>query len=499
MASISSVANFSMIDEAIAARYANDAISQMVCEDADVVKKFCKNRSCLKWKRDPKRQLWTRPLNFSTVKCNTEADCKGVDTFFQPHCILNPETNQKLCAYDPKFFGGTCQIATPEKCGEYSKTPYVCDENNMNCELGENTQYWEWHPTEKIKCDEKAPCFSRNSKCNADGTCTCTNDDECGGTAKCVNGVCTGGGRCVYGNYLLRQWCENPKSRCQANEDGSYPEECAGGPNARGVTDVPPYAYDTSSGKCFITQPYCENFDRDFNGRRCSRNSQCRPDEICHAGYCTGPDSKCVKRPTDIVLEMTVGRTTGRIFSKVFGADGLKDLFTDPVAWGKRWSCDKFAAELFDEMRSWLDDSIKNMPPRIEVLVDPRLVRQKEIVSMSYIEGIPLYFLVWGIGAKNRTPTLGFLSTHLQSRFPHLLHPHDDENGMLYLHMKWADLRKEDTVLKRLYVVSAHGAKFSSTMVQYITSRLTPDERENLERIIKSYESSGPSTHNFFA
>lgn len=51
-------------------------------------------------------------------------------------------------------------------------------------------------------------------------------------------------GKCVYGNFLLKRWCTEPEER----RDESVP----------GVTDVHPFDYDESTGKCSISKDYCE-------------------------------------------------------------------------------------------------------------------------------------------------------------------------------------------------------------------------------------------------
>lgn len=65
-------------------------------------------------------------------------------------------------------------------------------------------------------------------------------------------------GKCVYGNVILRKWCELPTERRLES--------------VAGVTDVHPFDYDASSGKCKISREYCErdmqaSFMMDENGR----------------------------------------------------------------------------------------------------------------------------------------------------------------------------------------------------------------------------------------
>ena len=65
-------------------------------------------------------------------------------------------------------------------------------------------------------------------------------------------------GKCVYGNFVLRKWCESPVERRRDVVPG--------------VTDVHPFAYDEHTGKCSISREYCErdmqaSFKIDDRGR----------------------------------------------------------------------------------------------------------------------------------------------------------------------------------------------------------------------------------------
>jgi hypothetical protein len=52
------------------------------------------------------------------------------------------------------------------------------------------------------------------------------------------------GGKCVWGNSPLMQWCKYPPYRRTES--------------VRGVTDVPPFEYKSDLGTCWITKPYCD-------------------------------------------------------------------------------------------------------------------------------------------------------------------------------------------------------------------------------------------------
>ena len=56
-------------------------------------------------------------------------------------------------------------------------------------------------------------------------------------------------GTCIIGNIASRKWCEVPKSRAKPGDPG-YKEQ----------TQVPPFHYDESNGKCEMTPAYCEHF-----------------------------------------------------------------------------------------------------------------------------------------------------------------------------------------------------------------------------------------------
>ena len=339
------------LDVGLAYAFAQDQIEHTMCTDPEVVRTFCKDKgNCIRWRPQPERQLWNKPRAYSDVVCKTDADCSEVSAQ-TPYCTL-AENGVKLCAYDPVvnrdiFNTGTCEIVSQSKCEEFSKSPYVCNETKTDCPLSEDLdmRYYEWHTTDLMKCDpEKSPCpGGANSRCLPSGECTCKTDADCLGTAYCQPSdktpgekVCKGGGRCVFGNHVLREWCENPKSRCvptpapdakECKVDGDcpsgkscfrkkcvgpadYPTECKGSGSAPGMTNVPPFYYHKHTGKCFMTAPYCERHVLDFglaDGRKCTTDNDCTPvswsadewknffskDSICASGRCTGAPRKC--------------------------------------------------------------------------------------------------------------------------------------------------------------------------------------------------------------
>ena len=61
-------------------------------------------------------------------------------------------------------------------------------------------------------------------------------------------------GKCIFGNFALRKYCEDPHSR----KPGQF---------VPGVTNVPPFRYDASRGRCLMTKPYCKYMGVGFTER----------------------------------------------------------------------------------------------------------------------------------------------------------------------------------------------------------------------------------------
>lgn len=128
---------------------------------------------------------------------------------------------------------GKCVITTEKLCKHKSMTPFDSQGNELN----------------------GAPCAITDPKC--------LNDQVCGKNNKCYDKkpyLEFHDGKCVYGNFALRRWCQFPWSR---GESGRHPN-----------TGVPynPFNYNEHTGKCSISRDYCEqdmqtSFKVDEKGR----------------------------------------------------------------------------------------------------------------------------------------------------------------------------------------------------------------------------------------
>ncbi len=110
------------------------------------------------------------------------------------------------------------------------------------------------------------------------------------------------GGVCILGNPFFRRWCETPSSR----SDSSVP----------GETNVTPFAYDPSSGNCYVTKNYCEH------DMAIDCNDMTNPPDVCNTspqgvslGGCC--DSCHVPAGQAFVEDFITGRTIFRGLKKL--------------------------------------------------------------------------------------------------------------------------------------------------------------------------------------
>lgn len=128
---------------------------------------------------------------------------------------------------------GRCVIATEKLCKNKSVTPFDSRGNELN----------------------GFPCAKKDPKC--------PKGQLCGKNDKCYDKkpyLEFRDGKCVYGNFALRRWCQFPDSR---GESGRHPDT---------GTPYNPFDYNERSGKCSITREYCErdmqtSFKVDDRGR----------------------------------------------------------------------------------------------------------------------------------------------------------------------------------------------------------------------------------------
>jgi hypothetical protein len=476
--------SWTIVDLIAAMAYAKDQINYRKCKDPDILKKICPvgKTDCLVWKENTNNKLWVTPdLAVLDAVCKTDDDCK--DIYGAPQCLMDTIAGKKLCSFKPdKINSGTCNVATKELCDASSKLPYECDfkgnckliyedekckttddckkgkcEKGMcvcssdkdcaskKCEKGicqtyPTTSYVEWRPNTTCSVDE--PCIS-GMVCSNEGKCQCKEDGQCPGNGTCVDGVCTGG-RCVIGNWPLKQWCEQPKSRCQPNKDGKYPSMCKGSANAPGVTDVPAFAYNNNSGACHITKPYCDyykiNYEGGAGGAGCTKDSDCGDyTNTCHMakptdtiGICVGPNSDCYLSTGQKVGEFIVGATVYRYFkSDISGCHNQSDV--------KEGYEPKKLPEQLNKIFS-------SYPEKVVVKGDKKDMVARKMIYNNYIGKVSLYYIVWLDGTKG----VGIDASEVRKEFPKNVFKKDDRKVVM---VKKSDvIESGDQKLKKLYL-----------------------------------------------
>lgn len=466
-------------DIVAAMSYAKDQINFKKCKDPDILKKICPDgkTDCLVWKENTNDKLWTTPNLTTASVCKTDSDCDKV--YGAPQCLMDTIRGEKVCSFQPtEIKSGSCNVATKELCDKSSKLPYTCDsdnkckpiyepkkckkdgdckkgkckeghcvcsndedcdsnkcENNI-CQTPPSTHYVEWRPD--TTCSAKEPCPG-GLVCSNDGKCQCTKDGQCPGNGTCVDGVCTGG-RCILGNWPLKQWCENPPSRCKPDDDtGKYPPMCNGSSKAPGVVDVPAFEYNDQTGSCHITKPYCDYYKIDYEGGAggCTKDSDCGGDDYkqtCHkknatdtTGTCVGPNSDCKISSGQKVGEFIMGATIFRYFK-----DGRKCLF------GEGYEPKKLPHQI--------NTMFSEYPEKVVVKGDKRDMAARKLIFPNYIGKINLYYIVWTDGKKGS----GVDASEVRKEFPNNVFKKDDRKVVM---VKKSDvISSGDIKLKKLYL-----------------------------------------------
>ena len=444
--------------------YARDQVNFQKCKDQNILNKICPSGqpNCILWKENKNTQSWDAPSYRSEQECTADTDCTKV--LGGPNCVNDPYTGKKVCGFVPTVNSGTCVVNTEEFCLASSKIPYNCDtksctiitENqkcdndtmcknkkcnngfcscsspgdcdsnkcqNGICQSSPDTQYTEWRPN--ITCSESQPC-PYELTCSSDNKCEgCTKSEDCPGESTCESGVCTGG-RCILGNWALKQWCEQPLSRCQPNDDGTYPASCNGSSTSPGVTDIPPFAYNSKTGGCHITKKYCDYFGTNYNiTDTCTNDDDCDGGVngyFCVDGSCVGPTSDCNVSIGGKVGEFLVGKT---IFRWFFNGRQCHESY-EPK-----------------KLPQQLNDLFHSFPEKVVVKADQQDMINKKLIYKNYIGNISLYYIEW----KDKTKGTGVDASEVYKEFPNTVFK---QNGKKVVIVKKSDIK--DPKLKKLYL-----------------------------------------------
>lgn len=286
-----------------------------------------------------------------------------------------------------------------------------------------------------------------------------------------------GQGQCIFGNFMLRNYCENPASRRSGN--------------VAGVTDVPPFHYDVDSSSCQVSKDYCKYMGVGFT----PSNKEGLPD--CHEGWWQKQAEKFFGRT------LVRGLKSGK-FNK-FAWDIIKMGLTTPgpIAYYEIYKgieSGKYRDELgldrqntkpperedftpenpgyseysgnpgfVDFLKKIKNDIEKNMkiemekikkehssgeePPIVKGLIDENCIDEKVLIKSDFGgNGIGLYLIKWKIDVVNLELVdipiqLGFISKEIEKEYPQLVRKIDKKKYIIIL----PELTKNDRYIRRLY------------------------------------------------
>lgn len=152
--------------------------------------------------------------------------------------------------------------------GDSAHQMYPCPEGVSNCDYGhcragsrERCEELSQLPYDAVTGEDLPGERCESTPCPAGMTCIDTLDALGKSIKKCVLErpylewrPTETGGKCIFGNFAHRRWCTFPHQRRDKPEPG--------------VTDVPPFRYDSLTGKCHITPDYCKRMQVDYNGEK---------------------------------------------------------------------------------------------------------------------------------------------------------------------------------------------------------------------------------------
>jgi hypothetical protein len=371
--------------------YANDQVNKMKCEDPEIIENICgKDNTCIQWVEDQKERIYPYPSNYYLNTCDKDNDCtmgfckngkctcyKDTDCKNGLECIPNPDSPAELiCGYAPQSYSGHCKFTNAKACIDQGDLPYTCTDKTCMNKKDLSKSYTEWHIDPQTK-----------------------------------------EGKCVLGNFVLRQWCENPQSRCTIDKKtNSYPPGCTSGGDTPGVTDVPPFFYDINTSACYLTHDYCDHYGMHYNKDTCSSSADCPDGNYCYTpqnsvnSYCVGPDSNCYLSSGEKAAQFFLGRTLWYMFKK---GTICKENYTH----NPELTCSQ---------------------------ADPTHMKDKRLLRKNFGgPGIHLYIITWHSGKT----IVGFDGSEVEKVYPDMVENHPEGK---FICISKEDAKK-DKYVKRMY------------------------------------------------
>ena len=301
---------------------------------------------------------------------------------------------------------------------EYGKCLIVTEQECMNQSQVKITQKGDALPTNPCEKDDDCTGLTYDAICNT-GIKSCVPKKPYLEWRPGENGK---DGKCVFGNSGLRTWCEFPKTRSDKSENG--------------ITNVPPFRYDTNLGTCHITKDYCKWMGVDYRT----------------SGEYSGD---CKISPGQYIGEMMFGKTFFRQGKKM--AEGT----VSPIPGVKKSDVNFF--ENFTTSpkidKTGLFSFFNDIPEVVTKLADKKLMSKYAPLVNNYGgDGIHLYEILWAYNACDfdnnaKLRTVGFVADEIYNIYPEII---KNKNGYNFIVVSKTQI-KINPKLKRIYVISGSG------------------------------------------
>ena len=231
-------------------------------------------------------------------------------------------------------------------------------------------------------------------------------------------------GKCIFGNFPLRRWCEFPHSRRK-------------GANVNGATNVPPFKYYPDKSLCTETDAYCDWMEVSYRGDYDYPNTL----PTCY-----------LKKFQKIMEQWFVGKTIFRGIKAGFHKDKCRT-----------------SSSTTEEKYVHPDDKLYEAPGLNDFnnltesgsrLCDEKYIEKKKLIGRDFAgDGVHLYSITWKDEAVFLDPdlkptTTGFIHSELRRVYPKIMTKKTIRNHRVWFYSISKDDAKINNHLKRIYLLT---------------------------------------------
>ncbi len=438
------------LDLKSAIAYAMDKVNQEIRNNENIMKRICQNKSsdCYKFIPDDSYRFWNHIYEIDEKRpCQNDKNCR---TDLGETCIPNND-NKKYCGYSTQnIVSGKFHINDEKLCTENSKIPIKCE--NDKCDNIENAVYTEWRENSELQKPIK--------------------DLK---------------GKCIYGNFLLKEYAEDPKYReINLNMENTKDFELK---------------YDDKVGKIYMTKEYCSKYNTKYSSgncgvlsgtdssgnpiydkkeelcqgkgvckqnqddsyacdaeeRTCQTNdkSKCLDTEKCSTELCKGNDCPtsgyCINEYANCYSD------TGKKIGELLLGKTLFNWFASEKVRERCLNKEEFENKPIDNLFTLFN----SFPDVCSKFADINYIKSKKLIYSNFAgEGIHLYKIEWNKKAisKFNCPKIevGFIAQEIEKIYNHII---KNKNNGRYIEFSKKDIINNN--IKRIYLISNIGTLFN--------------------------------------